>query len=750
MRKRILSLTLVLLLLIQSVAPSFAQGTPVYDPLAMLDMLNEQAVAPAINMPSSDVNVNMPDLPNGSVSPQASDRPSELITGPNSTSRYASVVNPATGKLIIESKDINIDALGYDLALTRFNTENGGIYGSTFDYNFYTELKMYAGYGIGEVRIDGTKRAFEFVKGGDDGYITSYDDDPFINYELNEGHYKFAAEDQLVRKSKIEYIVTTENGEKLTYYGYKAPWRDYTGRSETDLDYEELEGVVVGDIKEGKLIKREDVYGNIVTYEYDSSGRLEAMVSGTQRLGISYANGNISKLEGPSGEVVDYNYTDGKLTSVTTKNGEMVSYGYTGNKITSISQKGFTQEFSYTGDKITQVTANEKVLYTYSYVGNTTTVTDANGGVEEFTYDEEENLVGHVDSAGNVFSYGYEDGMLTSKTSKAGTVTNEYYDDGTLKKTEDIFGNETTFTYYDNLYDSLKSQTSKYGTTTYEVDDYGKTLTETFASTEVDDNDEPVETYVNSFIYNSEGLIYEVTNKDSKITTFLYDENGYLESKDFEGRKTKYVYDLSGRLEKEISPEGVVVEFVYDDLGNTTLITTKGREIEYIGTDGLEVTEILPDKVSSFSYDLKGRVEFTRVDGSLKTYNYIDNKFADSTTVYGETAEQSETTSYIRDDLGQLISFTNDSGTTEYQYDSAGRVEKVTKGDYVIDYDYYDNSFVVTTPEGEMTTEFDNLGRTTKVIDHRGRVITVNAFLVCPCLARRLCQNLLVYNADSM
>ena len=26
----------------------------------------------------------------------------------------------------------------------------------------------------------------------------------------------------------------------------------------------------------------------------------------------------------------------------------------------------------------------------------------------------------------------------------------------------------------------------------------------------------------------------------------------------------------------------------------------------------------------------------------------------------------------------------------------------------------------------------------------------VNAFLVCPCLARRLCQNLLVYNADSM
>jgi hypothetical protein len=125
---KILSMVIAIQFIFQLLTPAFAQTRNIYDPLAMLEMLKENPITPSINLPTSDIQPNIPQLPNTMISPQAYDKPSELITGPQNTSRYQSMVNPKTGKLDLESYDINVSALGFDLKLARFKSDEVGAF----------------------------------------------------------------------------------------------------------------------------------------------------------------------------------------------------------------------------------------------------------------------------------------------------------------------------------------------------------------------------------------------------------------------------------------------------------------------------------------------------------------------------------------------------------------------------------------------------------------------------------------------
>lgn len=127
MKKRIISLTLIVMMLLQSIMPAFAESRPIYDPLAVLDLLNDRQT-PSVNLPTAGAGIQMPSLPDGMTSPLAS-RPSELTTGPNASSRIQNMVDPKTGTLQLEVNDIFVDALGYDLTLTRYQSDAVGAFG---------------------------------------------------------------------------------------------------------------------------------------------------------------------------------------------------------------------------------------------------------------------------------------------------------------------------------------------------------------------------------------------------------------------------------------------------------------------------------------------------------------------------------------------------------------------------------------------------------------------------------------------
>jgi len=567
MKKRIVSLTLIVMMLLQSVMPAFAESRPVYDPLAVLDLLNDRQT-PSVNLPTADVSIQMPSLPDATSSPLAS-RPSELMTGPNASSRTQNMVDPKTGTLQLEINDIFVDALGYDLTLTRYQSDSVGAFGQGWDLNFYTELKMYSGYDVAEVRVDGTKRAYEFVKDTNSD-VTSYDGDPMVNYKLHEGHYKTAAGDTLERISKTEYKVTTKTGDTLIYYGYHAPWRS--------------NGVL-----EGKLMSRTDRFGNTLSYEYDSSGRITALVNGDRRLEIKYnSNDFISEMIDPMGNKVSFTYSGNKLVSVSHVDGMVSAYGYTNNKLTSITEKGFTSEFIYSGDKISTAIVDDEVVFTYSY-GAETVVKDINGGTEKFKYSDD-HLVLYTDRLGDVYTYVYSDDNLVEETSKAGTVYYEYEDDLLIKKT-DIFSRETTYAYEDDL---LITETNEKGTTSYVYENRQLKSKEDELGTE-------------SFTYNTMGLVSSVTNKAGDTTSFEYDSYGYLTSKDFAGRMTSYIYDSLGRLLTETSPEGESTNFTYNLYGETSI----------------------NDHI--YQYDSTGRVTKITSPGYEKTYTF-SGRFADTVT----------------------------------------------------------------------------------------------------------------------
>ncbi|MDW7661861.1 MAG: hypothetical protein SCL54_10625 [Bacillota bacterium] len=104
--KKILSLTLIIVMTVGNVLPAFAQPRTVYDPLAILDLLKEDNLAPTVPNPLGNMSIQMPELPDVAQSPNSLGKPTEQITGPNTTEAHPSLVDLKTGNLVFEENDI--------------------------------------------------------------------------------------------------------------------------------------------------------------------------------------------------------------------------------------------------------------------------------------------------------------------------------------------------------------------------------------------------------------------------------------------------------------------------------------------------------------------------------------------------------------------------------------------------------------------------------------------------------------------
>ncbi len=259
---RVVALFMALLMTFGSVMSMASTGSSanVVDPLALLDMATSSGTTgvPAVTQAGPQV-PQAPDVAPGKVSPNIMGKEQGLTIKTFDTPTLNHHLDLRTGQVMGLSEDAYVEAIGQDLVLKRTFIGTDGAFGNGWDFNHHGALRMYAEYGMGELRADGTKRAYTFVQDDPNGNILYYDGDDMVNYELHKGHYEPASGDQLQRVSKTEYVATLETGETITYYGYLAPWRN--GQ----------------DPREGKPIKKTDRFGNVTTYTYHGTGKLASI-----------------------------------------------------------------------------------------------------------------------------------------------------------------------------------------------------------------------------------------------------------------------------------------------------------------------------------------------------------------------------------------------------------------------------------------------------------------------------------------
>ena len=419
-----------------------------------------------------------------------------------------------------------------------------------------------------------------------------------------------------------------------------------------------------------------DGTGNTWSYKYDSADRLTSVISpGT----------------GPSGDpgtlTTAYTYVTGSnpeaangLLSITSPDGSQQNFSYdpaTG-RLTGTSQLGgsLTNQASityvYLGQAEVMATnaVGDQTTVWYNDLGLPSRVEDPRSGISGYLYDQNGNLTGYTDAAGDTYQYTYDgNGNLTQIVNPLGQTVQMSYDSlSDLTSITDAENNTTQYGYSST--GNLMSITYPDGTQqSFTYDPLGN------PSETVLQNGDPI-----NYQYNAQGLVKLETFADRSQEVFGYDPQGDLTSAktyDAGGNltgTTTLEYNAANELTSISYPGGLSLTFTYDP--------ATGQRKQSEDQSGYTI---------SYSYDTLGRLsELT--DGS------------------GNRIVQ-----YSYNNLGQLAEKQNGNGTyTTYKYDAAGNL--------TLEVNYADSSG--TAVNSSFTYTYNALNEQTKVTDNAGNATT--------------------------
>ncbi len=528
---------------------------------------------------------------------------------------------------------------------------------------------------------------------------------------------------------------------------------------------------------DARLARIEDPYGNVLTLTYDGSGRLSNIsdsvsIAGRTGLTLTYnagsrikditdwtgrqwqygydANGNLSTITNPLGEVKTYTYhpDTNNLNEVILpedRDGDLIG----GDVATAFTYYQNNKAFNYTNR------LGDAELLDYDLFRKRTRVTNPRGFVREHYYDNNGALVKLVepdrgvmlfentpdslryrktDALGYSTTYSYRlDRTLTGSASDTGgNVTLEQgplgftieYDYGLfdqITRTQDKRGNETIRTYYatTNIASgAIQGKLEKVTATLEGVPDVLLAEYQYFADGNLKRRIEYIDATnsnlkrITDYVYQDDGLNVQsitvqgyngvTTTTDPQVTTFTYDSFGRKATETRVRRTsvtdstplmltTGFTYDSLDRVKRVTDPLGNIRETVYDKNGKIAQILSHYRR---------------PDA----SFDV--RVEVTRV------YDVADR-------LIQETDINGNTTTYTYDESGNRLSVTDANGhTTRFEYDAMNRQNaRIDANGHRTEseFDPSGNLIAIRDANGnESRFEYDALGRQTRIITPLG------------------------------
>ena len=452
----------------------------------------------------------------------------------------------------------------------------------------------------------------------------------------------------------------------------------------------------------------------VVTYEYDTSGRLLKTTQDDLTTVNTYqANGWILSEEAPNFMTKEYTYTLGSgvnKTEIKYGFNEYSAYGtYLNSSCTYVEYYDDLGRVIKRAERYKDSASSaekEQTVSTFVYYGHRlSNICDGKDNKTRIYYDPydretvKEVLNGLYTVNGQERSYDdYE--LTTSITNKSRYYSKKFKDitfdvagRPVMEKaytTQDSF--RTTQTVYDHMGNISAVTDPKGVTTTYTYDKMGNMTKVTNGLNQS-----------TSYEYDSFGNVTKQTLPGGGVTTYTYDTLGRLNVETDALNKSSYTsyYKFDQRPLKSKDKSGNVTQYTYDTVALTYTAgllrskTVGSTTISYTYDHWLNIAEINDGgEITSYTYTGNNLLHTkTTPDGKTITYEYDKAKNVDKVTDYS-----GKVTSYSYDNANRLVSLSGDGVSVSYQYSNAqGLVSRVTYGSSSNTQDYtYNNAGEIT------------------------------------------------------
>lgn len=512
----------------------------------------------------------------------------------------------------------------------------------------------------------------------------------------------------------------------------------------------------------GRVLSAKDYSGVVTEFEYDFKGRQSAIKikgsDGDRTTTMTYTSTNqIKQTNNPDGTYLKYNYDDAdRLISMEDNLGNKIVYTLNADGKTlkeeikdsaGIPRK--TLAFTYnnlsqmTGikDAQSQISGPNTATMTYDSEGNLETTTDALSRQSTNEYDPLGRIKKFIKDAAGLLpqevnqKYNALD-KVTKVTDPKNLDTNYLYDGfGDSSKLESKDTGNTDYKY-NSIGQLVEAKDANGKTTQYNYDILGRTRI-------IDYAESPTPGLDVTYAYDELPLDCErgegyVIGKLTKVedgsgsTTLCYNAYGDLVRKVQRTNGNtfvlRWIYKANGQLEQMIYPDGLIVDYIYNSLGQVSEVgVTSGssravllEDATYYPFGPIAGWDYGNGRSLTRTFDLNYRPHIIRdtASGGIN-YTYAFNGVGNLTQLQAPGLIRE----YKYDGLNRLKSSENSSGIKlwEYNYDATGNrtsvIEAVPNGssyNYLTQNYAYDTNSHRLTFDGTEYSAYDLAGNLTK------------------------------------
>jgi len=527
------------------------------------------------------------------------------------------------------------------------------------------------------------------------------------------------------------------------------------------------------------------------------TSELQAFVQGASGVDFTQFGDRLSRIQDPLGRQVTYSYdASARLTAVVDKLGNTAGqnpsqhtwqYGYepVGQHITTITDPDgrvrVTNTYDSAGRLFTQKDGLQKQT-SFAYSPSQTVVTDPKLHQTTLTYDPRARLLSQSDVVSGVtrtLQYAYDDlGNRNAVIDRDGNRTDFLYDTrgNVLTKTDPQLNPQTpryvtTFTYdsknnvtqildprnftttntYDPTTNVLLSTTAQIDPTTSAVTKYeyadglNPGLPTKIIAPRGNTGPTPNYTYAQSLTYDAQANLVTRIDADGAKTTYGYDSvgrrttmvdpDGYGPGGVPSEHTWSTAYDANDRVTTQTDPLSHSTTNGYNNSGDRTTLTDRNGNSTTYGYDTaarLATVVQKPDPVgqpslvytTSVTRDDNGNATtVTQANGVVTDYTFDELNRLKSVITH-PTVSTSLTTSYVLNGNGQpTTKTTGDGAAITYGYDTMARLTSVAAtGLTTITYGYdaLSHRITMTDGSGNTTYAYDGLGRLTQAVQPNG------------------------------